>query len=133
KAGHLPRLHPAREVKRAVLHPHCHQRAVVGTAADIEVLGALGFDVELLDAGCCGLAGSFGFNAHHERVSRHIGEDLWLPKVRAALGGAGLTPAELVADGFSCQAQVSHLSPDIMARVTDLPSLLRKQTFELVV
>ena len=57
----------------------------MGTSADQAVLRAAGFAVDVLDAGCCGLAGSFGFDAHHEALSRQIGEDLWLPKVRAAL------------------------------------------------
>ncbi|MGH9105689.1 MAG: FAD-binding and (Fe-S)-binding domain-containing protein [Acidimicrobiales bacterium] len=112
---------------RAVLHPHCHQRSVVGTSADLEVLGALGYQVELLDAGCCGLAGSFGFNARHEAVSRTIGEDLWLPKVRAALAAAeGST--ELVVDGFSCRLQLRHLGPDLSGQATDLATLVRRRT-----
>ena len=60
---------------RVVLHPHCHQRAVIGTSADQAVLRAAGYTVDVLDAGCCGLAGSFGFDAGHEAVSRQIGED----------------------------------------------------------
>ena len=116
RAGRSPggRL-PARAagVGRAVVHAHCHQRAVVGTDADQAVLAALGYQVELLDAGCCGLAGSFGFNARHEPVSRTIGEDLWLPKVRAALGDGDDPPAQLVVDGFSCHTQLEHLGPEL--------------------
>ena len=95
--GHTARLAaggPRTDAGRAVVQAHCHQRAVVGTDADQAVLAALGYEVEVLDAGCCGLAGSFGFNARHEPVSRTIGEDLWLPKVRAALGhGQGPGPS----------------------------------------
>ena len=75
------------EAGRALLHPHCHQRSVVGTSADEAVLRALGYRAEVLDAGCCGLAGSFGFSANHEALSRKIGEDLWLPKLRSRLLG----------------------------------------------
>ena len=65
---------PTAGTGRAVVHAHCHQRAVVGTEADEVVLSALGYQVELLDAGCCGLAGSFGFNAGHEpRLAHHRG------------------------------------------------------------
>jgi Fe-S oxidoreductase len=133
-AGLLDRLHidgPGR-VGRAFLHPHCHQRAVVGTSADVAVLGALGYEVEVLDAGCCGLAGSFGYNAHHEPVSRKIGEDLWLPKLREALGadggdgGDGGDGSWLVIDGFSCRTQLEHLGPELLRRTTTLPALLRR-------
>jgi Fe-S oxidoreductase len=125
---------------RAVLHPHCHQRAVIGTAADQAVLRAAGFAVDVLDAGCCGLAGSFGFDAHHEPVSRKIGEELWLPKVRAALspnqsnGSSGQSvpghlaaPASLVIDGFSCRAQLEHLGADLAPRTTTLAALVRSR------
>jgi len=108
---------------RAVLHPHCHERSVVGTSADEAVLAALGYEVEVLDAGCCGLAGSFGFSARHEPLSRKIGEELWLPKVRTALAAG----AWLVVDGFSCRTQLAHLGPDLLAHVITMPSLLAKE------
>ena len=91
------------------------------------MLTALGYEVEVLDAGCCGLAGSFGFNARHEAVSRTIGRDLWLPKVRHALDGTSPGRARLVVDGFSCRAQLEHLAPDLLGRVSTLPSLVRRQ------
>ena len=56
--------------RRVLLHPHCHQRATTGTDADRAVLERAGFEVEILDAGCCGLAGSFGFRADHDAISR---------------------------------------------------------------
>jgi Fe-S oxidoreductase len=129
-AGHIARLSPppdAQPAGRAVLHPHCHQRSVVGTAADVKVLEALGYQVEVLDAGCCGLAGSFGFNARHEPVSRRIGEDIWLPKLRQAMEGPEGTAPELVIDAFSCQTQLSHLGPDLLSRATTVPELVRRR------
>jgi FAD/FMN-containing dehydrogenase/Fe-S oxidoreductase len=134
-AGHLERLGAgAGQSGLAVLHPHCHQRSVVGTGAEEAVLEALGYRVEVLDAGCCGLAGPFGFNARHEPVSRRIGQDLWLPKVREALrAGPEAGRAHLVVDGFSCYTQLVHLAPDLSApdvfgsgTVTNLPALLRR-------
>jgi FAD/FMN-containing dehydrogenase/Fe-S oxidoreductase len=132
-AGLLDRLHnessgPALP-GRALVHPHCHQRSVIGTSADVAVLGALGYEVEVLDAGCCGLAGSFGYNARHEPVSRKIGEDLWLPKLRDALatdGPDGGDGSWLVIDGFSCRTQLEHLGPELLRRTTTLPALLRR-------
>jgi Fe-S oxidoreductase len=126
--GHTARLAgagPQGDVGRAVVHGHCHQKAVVGTDADQVVLAALGYEVEVLDAGCCGLAGSFGFDARHEPVSRTIGEDLWLPKVRAALGQGDGAVAQLVVDGFSCHTQLEHLGPDLLPRATTIPALVR--------
>jgi Fe-S oxidoreductase len=105
------------------------QRSVVGTTADVAVLGALGYEVEVLDAGCCGLAGSFGYDAHHEPVSRKIGEDLWLPKLREGLGTDGSDGGDdslLVIDGFSCRTQLEHLGPELLGRTTTLPALLRR-------
>ncbi|RKS69203.1 FAD/FMN-containing dehydrogenase [Motilibacter peucedani] len=90
--------------ERLVIHPHCHARAGAAAPADRELLQRLGHEAEVLDAGCCGLAGSFGFDAAHEPLSRRIGEESWLPQVRAALGDD-----RLVADGFSCRTQLDHL------------------------
>jgi FAD/FMN-containing dehydrogenase/Fe-S oxidoreductase len=129
-AGHTARLSPSLGVPppgRAVLHPHCHQRSVVGTAADVKVLEALGYQVEVLDAGCCGLAGSFGFDARHEPVSRRIGEDIWLPKLRESMEGLDGTVPELVVDAFSCQTQLFHLGSDLLARATTVPELVRRR------
>jgi FAD/FMN-containing dehydrogenase/Fe-S oxidoreductase len=128
--GLLPSPRAAGGGGRAVVHPHCHQRAVVGTVADEAVLAALGYEVEVLDAGCCGLAGSFGYDARHEALSRKIGQELWLPKVRAALGqdrtgdGGLAAPATLVADGWSCRAQLEHLAPDLASSLATIPHLL---------
>jgi FAD/FMN-containing dehydrogenase/Fe-S oxidoreductase len=127
--GHLDRLAasaPSAGAGRAVVHPHCHQRSVIGTDADQAVLAALGYQVEVLDAGCCGLAGSFGFNARHEPVSRTIGEDLWLPKLRAALAKGDGAPVQLVVDGFSCHTQLEHLASGLLSQVTTLPALVRR-------
>ena len=119
----------SRGPSRAVLHPHCHQRSVVGTSAERAVLAALGYEVEVLDAGCCGLAGAFGFGARHEPVSRKIGEELWLPKLRAALGVDGR--ARLVVDGFSCRTQLAHLGQDLSTRASTLPALLLEHARQL--
>jgi FAD/FMN-containing dehydrogenase/Fe-S oxidoreductase len=88
----------------AVYHGHCHQKALFGSDQDVELLRRLGLEVDVLDAGCCGLAGSFGYEkGDHYDVSMKAGEQALLPAVRAA-------PAEalVVASGFSCRQQIAH-------------------------
>ncbi len=89
--------------RRALVHGHCHQKAVLGMDADAALLRRLGVEAELLDAGCCGLAGSFGFEAEHFDLSMACGERVLLPAVRAADG-----ETLVLADGFSCRTQIRH-------------------------
>ena len=86
---------------RALVQFHCHQQAVLPTAPEKELLRRMGIEAAVLDAGCCGMAGAFGFRRDHAEVSRRIGELGVLPAVRAA--GPEVT---VVADGFSCREQV---------------------------
>jgi Fe-S oxidoreductase len=94
---------PPRLPGRALLHGHCHQRAIVGMDADLALLGRMGLEAELVDAGCCGMAGPFGFEAGHYRTSQAMGERVLLPRVRAADAGT-----LVVADGFSCATMVAQ-------------------------
>jgi FAD/FMN-containing dehydrogenase/Fe-S oxidoreductase len=88
-----------------LLHGHCHQQALMGTDADVALLGRAGVVATTLDAGCCGLAGSFGYRAGEPyEVSVAAGERVLLPAVRAAPAGTAI-----LADGFSCRTQVEHL------------------------
>jgi FAD/FMN-containing dehydrogenase/Fe-S oxidoreductase len=128
-AGDLSPLAPAHTDARVVVHPHCHARAVHSADADRLLLERLGYAVQLLDAGCCGLAGSFGFRAEHESLSRRIGEEQWLPKIDAALwAGADRSGPEsrmeLLIDGFSCATQFSHLAHPSSPRPTTLAELI---------
>jgi Fe-S oxidoreductase len=91
-----------------VVHPHCHGRSIGTPRSDRELLTAIGRSAMILDAGCCGLAGSFGYRAEHEPISRRIAEDQWLPKVRAATERAGAE--SVVVDGFSCVMQLEQTS-----------------------
>jgi Fe-S oxidoreductase len=95
----MPRLE-----RKAVVHFHCHQRATSDTDCDRAVLDRLGLDYEVLDTGCCGLAGSFGYErGERYEVSIKAGERMLLPRVRDA------TPHTLiVTDGFSCRSQIEH-------------------------
>ncbi|MGK9465197.1 FAD-binding and (Fe-S)-binding domain-containing protein (plasmid) [Streptomyces sp. G6] len=88
---------------RAVVQRHCHQYAVMGFDADRKLLERAGVDADVLDAGCCGLAGNFGFEKGHYEVSMACAEAGLLPAVRDA------DDATLVlADGFSCRTQVEQ-------------------------
>ncbi|MFI9328505.1 FAD-binding and (Fe-S)-binding domain-containing protein [Kitasatospora sp. NPDC052868] len=89
----------------AVTQTHCHQHAVLGTAADRRVEARLGLHNRVLDSGCCGLAGNFGFEQGHYEVSAAIAERVLLPEVRAAA-----PDTVLLADGFSCRTQISQLA-----------------------
>ncbi|HSD24577.1 MAG TPA: hypothetical protein VLB79_09650 [Solirubrobacterales bacterium] len=91
--------------RRAIVHGHCHQEAVIGLDADRKLLERIGLDFEVLDSGCCGLAGSFGFEASKYDISVAIGERRLLPAVREA-------PADslILADGFSCRTQIEQLT-----------------------
>ncbi len=95
---------PPRIDGHAMVQPHCHQHAVLRYHADQELLTATGLDVEVLDAGCCGLAGNFGFERGHYDVSVACAEDKLMPTIR------NREPETLVlADGFSCRTQIEHL------------------------
>jgi len=88
-----------------LVHGHCHHKAVFGgPQSEIEILRRAGATVEAIQAGCCGMAGPFGFEAGKFDISKTIAEDGLLPAVRAA----GPTTI-LVADGFSCREQIQQL------------------------
>ncbi len=94
---------PGRLPRKALVHGHCHQKALMGMSAEEKVLKQLGIDYELLDAGCCGMAGAFGFEPEHYDVSIACGERVLLPAVRAAD-----RDTVVVANGFSCREQISQ-------------------------
>jgi FAD/FMN-containing dehydrogenase/Fe-S oxidoreductase len=90
--------------RTVVFHGHCHQKAEAGTAATVALLQRIpGVTVQELDAGCCGMAGSFGYEAEHYDVSLRVGEDRLFPAVRAAAPGA-----VIAATGTSCREQIQH-------------------------
>jgi FAD/FMN-containing dehydrogenase/Fe-S oxidoreductase len=91
--------------KKAMLHGHCHQKALVGTAPTVAMLKAAGYEVNEVDSGCCGMAGSFGFEKEHYELSTKIGNRRLAPAVKAAAADA-----EIVASGISCRQQIEHLA-----------------------
>lgn len=98
---------PRRSRRRtpAIVQGHCHHHSVMGLEADRALLGRLGLDFQVLDAGCCGMAGAFGFEADHYEVSLAVAGQALLPAVRAA--GPDVL---ILADGFSCREQISQLA-----------------------
>jgi len=91
--------------RKALLHGHCHQKALVGTAPTLRALEAAGFAVSEIDSGCCGMAGSFGFEKEHYELSIKLGNRRLAPAVKDADG-----ETEIVASGISCRQQIEHLA-----------------------
>jgi Fe-S oxidoreductase len=94
---------PPTLARKAVVHGHCHHKAIARMTNEEKLLAGLGLDFEILDSGCCGLAGSFGYEADHYDISMQIGERMLLPAVRAAAEST-----LVIADGFSCRQQIAH-------------------------
>jgi FAD/FMN-containing dehydrogenase/Fe-S oxidoreductase len=95
---------PRRLNAPAVLHGHCHQKALVGMAAEEATLRSIGLAPAQPEPGCCGMAGAFGFErGEHYELSQKIGERNLLPAVRAASDDT-----LLIADGFSCREQIAQ-------------------------
>jgi FAD/FMN-containing dehydrogenase/Fe-S oxidoreductase len=92
---------PLSEGSPVLLHGHCHQKALVGTGPTEEALAlAPGADVEVVDSGCCGMAGLFGYEEGHYEVSMKMGERRLFPAVR------GAEERVVVAPGTSCREQI---------------------------
>ncbi|WP_019925451.1 FAD-binding and (Fe-S)-binding domain-containing protein [Nocardia sp. BMG111209] len=110
-AERAPDWRPPRIDAPVLMQPHCHQHAILGTDADRELLAATGADVTVLDAGCCGMAGNFGFERGHYEVSVACAEDALLPALRERAPGTLLS-----VDGFSCRTQIRQLYPQAQPR-----------------
>jgi Fe-S oxidoreductase len=92
--------------RKAILHGHCHHKSLMKMTAEEAVLRRIGIDFHTPAPGCCGMAGSFGFEPDKYDLSIAIGELELLPAVRQA-------PADwlIIADGFSCREQIAQGSP----------------------
>ena len=91
-----------KKVKTLKIHGHCHQKALSGTHASFQILNIPeNYKVTIINSGCCGMAGSFGYEKEHYDISMQVGEDTLFPKVRN-------TPKEtqIVAAGTSCRHQI---------------------------
>ncbi|RJP56124.1 MAG: FAD-binding oxidoreductase [Anaerolineaceae bacterium] len=133
RAANLKKQRRLRQIQnktKVLFQPHCHQRAEgladdglpVGVSATVEMLKLFGFDVELIEAGCCGMAGAFGYDAEHYDLSMRVGELGVLPKARE------VENRELVSSGAACRMQIQHGTgvtarhPLVLVREAILPS-----------
>ena len=103
---------------RIMMHGHCHHKTVLGIQADADLIRRTGADVEVLDSGCCGMAGSFGYETEKYSHSVDIANQVLLPAIRGKA-----REDILVANGFSCRSQVADLA---QADALTLPELLSR-------
>ena len=90
------------------LHGHCHQKALVGTEKTVKAFKLLtGAKIHVIPSGCCGMAGSFGYEKEHYKTSLAIGEMVLFPTIRKAVNNSdGITPCIISAPGTSCRQQI---------------------------
>ena len=88
---------------RFLLHGHCYIKSLVGMEATLGILSAIGADVEEIDSGCCGMAGSFGYEVEHYDLSMQIGEMCLFPAIRKGLKNG----AQVITSGISCRTQIA--------------------------
>jgi Fe-S oxidoreductase len=101
--GGLEGWQPPKLDRRVHVQTHCHHHAIMQFNADRALMNGMGLDVNVLDSGCCGLAGNFGFEIGQYEVSEACAERVLLPAVRAA------APDDVIlADGFSCRTQLAQ-------------------------
>ena len=102
KADHISQNQFTQETKKLKLHGHCHQKALSNMADSFSILNLpKNYSVTILNTGCCGMAGSFGYEKEHYEVSMKVGENSLFPKVRNTE-----PTTEIVASGTSCRHQI---------------------------
>jgi Fe-S oxidoreductase len=99
----------------ALVHLHCHHHAIIKPDSERALLERMGLDHEVLSAGCCGMAGSFGFESDKYDVSMAIGERVLLPRVRDAA-----PETSILANGFSCREQIEQASGRATLHIAEL-------------
>ena len=117
--NHTPGWQPPTIDRPVHAQTHCHHHAVMGYEADEALLRDLGVDPDVLDSGCCGLAGNFGFERGHYDVSMACAERVLLPAVREAS-----EDSVVLADGFSCRTQIDQ-GPAAGRRAMHVAELVR--------
>ncbi|HYX49436.1 MAG TPA: FAD-linked oxidase C-terminal domain-containing protein, partial [Ktedonobacteraceae bacterium] len=100
---HAQHFQPLKLQHKALVHGHCHHKSLMKMTDEEKILSKLGLDYQVLDSGCCGMAGAFGFEKDHYDVSMKVGERVLLPAVRNAS-----KDTLIVTDGFSCREQIAQ-------------------------
>ena len=88
-----------------LIHGHCHQKALYSTKGMKTIFSKTGKTVKEIPSGCCGMAGSFGYEKEHYDISQKIGEEILFPTIRSMKDGT-----VVVANGFSCRHQIEHFT-----------------------
>jgi len=96
-----PGFQPPQLARKILLHGHCHHKALMKMDDEENLLRKMGVGLQTLDAGCCGMAGPFGFEKEKYAVSQAVGERVLLPAVRRSQ-----EETLIVSDGFSCREQI---------------------------
>ncbi|HEY4308059.1 MAG TPA: FAD-linked oxidase C-terminal domain-containing protein [Pirellulales bacterium] len=118
----VPDYRPPRLERKAIVHGHCHHKSVMGMDDESELLKKMGLDFEMPEPGCCGMAGSFGFESGpHYDVAIACGERALLPAVRNAD-----RDMLIIANGFSCQQQIGQTTPRRAMHLADVLQLALK-------
>ena len=89
--------------RKALVHGHCHHKSILHFESEVDLLKKAGIECDVPDSGCCGMAGSFGYEADHYKVGLDCGERVLLPAARGASKST-----LLMTDGFSCRTQIEH-------------------------
>ena len=117
-AKYAPDYNPGSLEGLAIVHQHCHHKSVLKSEAETKLLDRTGLEYRVLDDGCCGMAGAFGFEEGHYDVSMQIADRKLLPEVR------GAHPRTIVvADGFSCREQIAQSTDRLALHPVELYKL----------
>ena len=108
--------------RKIVLQGHCHHQSLMKMTDEVALLRRMGADVNLLDSGCCGMAGAFGFERDKFEISQAIGERVLLPAIRQQSN-----ETLIVADGFSCREQIRQGTGRDALHLSEVLSLALKQ------
>jgi len=119
---HCPALHYPQMSAQVLVHGHCHQKTVLKMDAEHAVLQAMGVQADLPDTGCCGMAGSFGYDRDKYAVSMACAERVLLPAVRAAAPST-----VLIADGYSCREQIVQATGRMPLHLAEVLSMAWRQ------
>jgi Fe-S oxidoreductase len=112
---HAPDYRVPKLNRKALVHGHCHHKAIMKTICENELLREMGVDFQEPQSGCCGMAGAFGFENTHYDVSIACGERVLLPEVRKSS-----KDTLIIADGFSCREQIRQTTDRVPLHIAEV-------------